>query len=190
MSLKYCYPVQTPVEANYPQGFSRAQSVGIQSQWLEWCPRGGSVSARQLGHRTFNVERCSRRGGSRLDGSHELLAKLNLRTSSRNHSGFRVLPPGHWSSNPTQGKGSEKAMSYTNTSRGKEMTSGKVLSSVKGSSTGKGEVQMLTSDQKAPPPVNRSGRKCGYCHSQGKDGNHDLLRCSFRNEGRDQNTTK
>jgi hypothetical protein len=99
-------------------------------------------------------------------------------------------PPGQWSSHPAQGKGTGKGMSYANTSKGKGMTSGKGLSSGKGSSTGKGGVQMLTSDQKAPPLVNTSGRKCGYCHSQGRDGNHDFLTCNFRNEDREPNHTE
>ncbi len=71
--------------------------------------------------------------------------KLGLRTPSRTPYGFRLpTPPGQWSSNPTQGKGSGKEMSYTNTSRGKGMTSGKELSSGKGPAIGKGGVQMLT----------------------------------------------
>ncbi len=57
-----------------------------------------------------------------------------------------TTPPGQWFSNPTQGKGSGKSRSYTNTSRGEEMTSAKGLSSGKGPSIGKGGVQMLTSD--------------------------------------------
>jgi hypothetical protein len=65
------------------------------------------------------------------------------------------------------------------------MGSGKGISLGKGQSKGKGGVQVLTSDQKSPPPINSSGRKCGYCHSQGKDGNHDFLTCNLRNEGRD-----
>jgi hypothetical protein len=117
--------------------------------------------------------------------------KRDLRTPSRTPNGFRDLPPpGQWSSHPTQGKGSGKSMSYANTSRGKGMTSGKGLSSGKGPSIGKGGVQMLTSDQREPPSVNKSGRKCGYCHSQGKDGNHDFLTCTLRNEGRDTDNTE
>ena len=117
--------------------------------------------------------------------------KLDFQTPNPIPSGSRdPPPPGQWSSHPTQGKGTGKGMSYTNASRGKGMTPGKGLSTGKGSSTGKGGVQMLTSDQKAPPLVNTSGRKCGYCHSQGRDGNHDFLTCNFRNEDREPNHTE
>ena len=116
--------------------------------------------------------------------------KQDLQTPSRAPNGIWDHPPGQKSSNPNQGKVSGKSMSYANTSRGKGMTSGKGLSSGKGPSIGKGGGQMLTSDQKAPPLVNTSGRKCGYCHSQGRDGNHDFLTCNFRNEDQEPNHTE
>ncbi len=164
--------------------------MGITSQCLERSCRVGTASARRLDYRAPNMERCSRRGSSRLDGSHELLASGVSEHPVEPPMDFGSHPPGQWSSNPTQGKGSGKAMSYANTSRGKGMTSGKGLSSGKGRSIAKGGVQMLTSDQKAPQPVNKSGRKFGYCHSQVKDGNHDFLTCTLRNEGRDPDNTE
>jgi hypothetical protein len=119
------------------------------------------------------------------------LGKLDPQTPSPTLSGFQdPTPTGQWSANPTPGKGLEKGMSYANTSRGKGMMSGKGLSSGKGSSTGKGVVQVLTSDHQATPPTSRSGRQCGFCHSQGMDVNHDFLTCSFRNDERNPNTTE
>ena len=49
-------------------------------------------------------------------------------------------------------------------------------------SSREGGIEVLTSAQNPTPPVNKSGRNCGYCHRQGKDGNHDYLTCRFRAE--------
>ncbi len=123
-----------------------------------------------LDYRTLNMERCSRRGGSRLDGSHVLLASGASEPPVEPPMDFGSHPRGQWSSNPSQGKGSGKSMSYTNTSRGKGMTSGKGLSSGKGPSIGMGGVQMLTSDQKAPHPSTSQDESVGTVTFKGRTG--------------------
>ena len=90
-------------------------------------------------------------------------------------------PPGQWSVDQSRGKGYGKGNTYTQSGKGNGPD--KVGNPGKGGTMGKGGAHVLAASVETTQPVSRAGRKCGFCHEQGRDGNHDFLTCRLRAEG-------